>query len=286
MRIDPEFAKKLTGLVACDRGGRGVSKLCRPEFFNDAVVLLEEAKRVAVISGFYVPSANAPETDGPGGAAILARAFALHGADVEIWTDGFCLEALTRCAEAIGFPTDHVKVPDTATVLGSYRPDALVFTERLGRAADGRYYNMRKSDISKWTPPLDELATLCAEAGIPTVGVGDGGNEVGMGNFYQSLSGMLPAYQECLSVVRTTAAIPADVSNWGSYALAAALSHAWNEWCGHREGDERAMLEALRQCKVVDGISKCCDLSVDGFPLEEQEKIALELFNLWKIYKK
>lgn len=285
MPLDLRFAEKLTALVACDRGGRGVPQLCRPQYFCDAVGLLENAHRVAVLSGFFVPDAGAPETDGPGGAVILARAFAEHGAEAEIWTDAFCLEAMQRCAHAAGFPAERVKIPAIETVLEEYKPDALLFTERLGRAADGRYYNMRMRDISEWTPPLDDLAYRCARAGIATVGIGDGGNEVGMGNFLDPLAAMLPAYRQCLSVVKTDAALPVDVSNWGAYALATALSAAWNEWRGHRSGDERAMLEALQACRVVDGISKQCDLSVDGFPLAEQEKIAASLHELWKIYK-
>lgn len=286
MSIEPEFAKKLTELVACDRGGRGASTVCQPRYWDDAVRLVADAKRVAVISGFFVPSAGAPETDGPGGAVMLARAFHEHGAGAEVWTDSLCLDAMKKCAEAAGFPSDKVKAPVVETALCEYNPGAVIFTERLGRAVDGRYYNMRMTDISEWTPPLDELAYKCAEAGIPTVGIGDGGNEVGMGNFYDALAALLPGYKECLSVVKTDAALAVDVSNWGSYALTAALSHVWGVWRGPREGDERAMLEALQGCNVVDGISKRCDLSVDGFPLEVQKQIAAALFDLWHTYKR
>lgn len=286
MHVHPEFEKALTALAAPDKNGRGPSRLCQPEYWGRAAALLKDARRVAVISGFFVPSANAPETDGPGGAVILARAFLEHGAEARLWTDTLCLEAMQQCAAAANFPEDNVTVPDIAGILDAYRPDALIFTERLGRAVDGRYYNIRKTDVSAWTPPLDELAYRCAAAGIPTVGIGDGGNETGMGNFYEELSAMMPDYKDCLSVVETTVTLPVDVSNWGCYALTAALSHVWNEWRGNNEGDERAMLEALRRCNVVDGISKNCDLSVDGFPLALQESVVSELFTLWHTYKK
>lgn len=276
-----EFAEELIFEVASNKSGRSVSNLCRPEFWQEAAERLAVLNRIVVISGFFVPSAGAPETDGPGGAAILARAFLEQGADAEIWTDAYCVDALNACASSIGFPSNRVKVFEDSEILSTFSPEAIIFTERLGRASDGKYYNILKNNISHWTPPLDELAVTCAKKGIMTVGIGDGGNEVGMGNFISELSEMLPDYKECLSVVRTDVAIPVDVSNWGSYALTAALSHVWGEWRGHREGEERAMLAALNKFSAVDGISKKSESSVDGFPISVHESLVSDLYDLW-----
>ena len=229
-----------------------------------------------------MPKAGAPETDGPGGALLLARAFYEEGRESEVWTDSLCVEAFKECAKSIGFPTQLVKVPDVNVVLDEYKPDGIVFTERLGRASDGKYYNIRKKDISEWTTPLDELALKAAKSGIATVGIGDGGNEVGMGNFYNELSFLLPDYKNCLSVINVDAALPVDVSNWGAYALVASLSQLWHNWRGHRGDDERNMLCALKACGVVDGISCKPESSVDGFPMDIQISITNQLYRLWK----
>jgi len=279
-----EYANEIISVVASDMGGRGVSRICRPEYWQAAVKKLSCISRVAVVSGFFVPSAKAPETDGPGGAAIIARAFAEQGVETEIWTDSFCIDAISACASEIGFHPEKVKIPENCKILDSYSPQAIIFTERLGRAADGRYYNMRKKDISCWTPSIDGLAIASERRGIITVGIGDGGNEVGMGNFMQELYGILPEYKTCLSVVRTDIAIPVDVSNWGCYALVAAMSYVWGIWRGHRDDDERAMLETLRSFGVVDGISMKPELSVDGFPLPVHESVISKLHNIWLKY--
>lgn len=279
--ITHDFASALGSVAASGRAARGVSRLCRPAYWQQAASEFAGSKRIAVVSGFFVPAAGAPETDGPGGAVMLARAFAEQGIEAEIWTDDFCVDVMRVCAAAADFPVERVKTPEIKGILDSYMPDGVIFTERLGRAADGKYYNIAMRDISRWTTPLDELATMCLAAGVKTLGIGDGGNEVGMGVFYDKLIGMLPNYSSCLSVVKTDFVLPVDVSNWGAYAFIAALSLIWGEWRGHKNGEERAMLEAMRDFGAVDGISLRKDLSVDGFPLGVNESIATDLFNLW-----
>lgn len=281
-RLPDGFAKELIKLVASDRGCRGVSKLCLCEHWNRAVEILAPLDRVAVVSGFFVPSAGAPETDGPGGAIMLARAFLEQGRSSEVWTDELCVKEFKSCASSVGYPCELVKVPDIKTVLAEYRPSGIVFTERLGRAKDGKYYNIRKKDISAWTAPLDTLADAASSMGIATVGIGDGGNEVGMGNFNSQLRELLPEYETCLSAVKVDAAIPVDVSNWGAYALTASLSCIWGEWRGHLAGEEKKMLDALKTCGVVDGISCLAETSVDGFCLDVQAEVASALYKIWR----
>lgn len=282
MRISHKYAESLNSIVASGRSGRGVSSLCRAEFWQEAAAEFADFKKVAVVSGFFVPRAGFPETDGPGGAVILARAFLEQGREAEIWTDQLCVDAMKNCARAVGFPTELVQAPRICGILDAYKPEGVIFIERLGRAGDGRYYNIARNDVTQWTAPLDELAPMCAVAGAKTLGVGDGGNEVGMGVFYDTLTGMLRDYANCLSVVKTDIALPVDVSNWGAYALVAALSRQWGVWRGHKKGEERAMLEALCACHSVDGISLCCEPSVDGFELSVQESVADDLFALWQ----
>lgn len=279
--ITPKFALALCALTSSGNSSRGVYALCRPEYWQQTAAEFSGLKRIAVISGFFIPAASAPETDGPGGAVMLARSFAEQGCEAEIWTDDFCLDTIRVCATAAGFPAERVKTPKINEILDSYMPDGVIFTERLGRAADGKYYNFAMRDISRWTTPLDEIAIACALRGIKTAGIGDGGNEVGMGRFYDKLTKMLPGYSKCISVVKTDFALPVDVSNWGAYALVAALSLLWGDWRGHRNGEERAMLEAIRDFGAVDGINQRRGLSVDGFPLEVNEAISADLFKLW-----
>ena len=284
-RLPSEFAEELINIVATDKGGRGISSLCRSFHWQEAAEGLSDVSKASVVSGFFVPSSGAPETDGPGGAVILARTLWKKGVETQIWTDGLCLDAIKACASVAGFPENKVIEAKRYDILDSFSPDAVVFTERLGRAADGRYYNMRSEDISPWTPSLDWFSVLCSRKGIFTVGIGDGGNEVGMGNFTADICEIRPDFRNCLSVIRTDVAIPADVSNWGCYALSTALSHIWGEWLGPCSGDERLMLEALIRAKAVDGISKKSELTVDGFEIEVHETVIRELYAIWNRFR-
>ncbi|MFQ5426032.1 MAG: glutamate cyclase domain-containing protein, partial [Gaiellales bacterium] len=51
-----------------------------------------------------------------------------------------------------------------------------------GRAADGRYYSMSARDLGGHTAPIDGWFLSSPERGIVTAAIGDGGNEIGMGN--------------------------------------------------------------------------------------------------------
>lgn len=276
------FAKELTALVARDEAGRGASKLSSPRELMRAASAFAPLRKLAVVSGFYVPAAGAPETDGPGGAAILARAFQREGRVCEIWTDVRCIEVLAECAKAAGCAENTARIAPAS--LKERAPDGIIFVERLGRAADGRYYNFKKQDISEWTAPLDALADEAAGLGIHTIGIGDGGNEAGMGNFYAELCALLPGYAACLSVVRAEFALTADVSNWGAYALAEALSFVWGVRRGIEPGEETKMLEAAARAGAADGISGRCETSVDGFCAAALEKKIAELDALSKKY--
>jgi hypothetical protein len=235
--------------------------------------LLCGAGKIAIISGFFVPSVSSPETDGPSGALVLARALMRAGKDVRVWTDSLCLEAFKACAEVMGFPLSMVE-DAAAPGFGAGDVSLFVYVERLGRASDGRYYNMRGEDISEWTPPLDSFAL----SGASSIGIGDGGNEVGMGNFNAPLCRLMPEYAKCLCVVKADVCLPADVSNWGAYALASALSIRYGRWLGQSREEEISMLRALAMSGAVDGITQKNEASVDGLGLERQ----LEVVSLLK----
>lgn len=270
-----EFLSAVAAVVAGDAGGRTASRLCRPDCFLDAALLLCDADRVAIVTGFFIARAGRPETDGPSGAALLARAFLMRGRHPEVWTDDGCLPAVLACTRTLGLSDDMVKVCSGNEDVSSL--DAVVFIERPGRAADGLYYNFRYEDISSVVVPLDLLSERAIRAQVPVVGIGDGGNEAGMGNLRDVLVALLPQYEGCLSVVPSTVALPVDVSNWGGYALTCVLSALWGEWCGHREGEESRMLRAMVGAGTVDGITLQSQPTVDGMSLEVHEAVARRL---------
>lgn len=264
--IPQRIARRLTEIAASGISGRGPSALCTDDVWGHALSLLGDSARIAILSGFFVPAAAAPETDGPTGAASLARALWALGKDVQIWTDTPCVCALRACAEVLAFPANRVKDAALAPIPAD-AVDLFVYVERLGRARDGRYYNMRKEDITSYTAPLDSYA---AAGTSPVVAIGDGGNEVGMGALNDKLAERMPDYRDCLCVVPADVCIPVDVSNWGAYALTTALSVVSGKRLLQSQAEEQKMLEALCACGTVDGVTKRCELSVDGMDLERQ----------------
>lgn len=93
--------------------------------------------------------------------------------------------------------------------------DTLVAIERTGRAVDGHYYTMRGRDMSHLTAPIDDLFLFASQKGTTkTIGIGDGGNELGMGKVVEVLHARcvtLPflfsllsslIHQECAEVYR------------------------------------------------------------------------------------
>lgn len=267
----------LTRITASGITGRGPSPLCEDIFWQQAVNLIAAKKKIAIISGFYVPAVSAPETDGPPGSIVLARALGWIGHEAEIWTDSFNIDCFKKCSLVMGIPDHTVKDISDRSEQTSM-PDLLIYIERSGRAADGKYYNMRGEDISAWTPPLDSFAL--SPRVIPVIAVGDGGNEVGMGSLKEPLSHMMEGYAPYLCVVESDVCIPVDVSNWGAYALTAALSSVSGRWLGQTSQEEQLMLYTLSQSGAVDGCTKKRELSVDGLAVEEHVKIRSALEDL------
>ena len=65
------------------------------------------------------------------------------------------------------------------------------------------------------------LALSCPAIG--TIGIGDGGNEIGMGKVRDLVRKHIPHGEEIACCVGADQLITAGVSNWGGYALATAL---------------------------------------------------------------
>lgn len=59
--------------------------------------------------------------------------------------------------------------------------DHVIAIERSGRAADGNFYSMRAVDMSSLCAPIDDIFVRATALQIASTGVGDGGNELGMG---------------------------------------------------------------------------------------------------------
>ena len=153
--------------------------------------------------------------------------------------------------------------------------ECLAEFERLVPESDrGHCHNMRGESIDAHTAPLHRLFELAmTRDDICTIGIGDGGNEIGMGSIpwhelHRRLNGPSAARVPCR--IATDWTIIAGVSNWGGQALAAATlllkdkADAARGWTTHQQ---QQLLERLvTEGPAVDGITRLQQPTVDGLP--------------------
>jgi hypothetical protein len=226
---------------------------------------------VLLCTGFHV--GTGPETDGPPGTWFLGRGLERLGFQPVVVTDLHC-EGFFPGLETRVVPLDPAAGRQAcAELLAELRPEALIAVERCGRDAGGRYRRMNGEDITAVTAPLDELF-LDAPAGTLTIGIGDGGNEIGMGRLREVIARELSITP---TMVATEHLIVATVSNWGAHGLLAALGHLGGLFLLPAADELAAYLEDLLGRGAVAVPSGRPLPVVDGFELAVEQDIVAAL---------
>ena len=141
-----------------------------------------------------------------------------------------------------------------------------------------RCHNMRGVVIDDCTAPVHRLFETVAERRpeVKTIGVADGGNEIGMGAVPWEIARRAIARGPAAEIVCRVPCdhlILAGVSNFGAYALAAAVSalRGRSDLIGAWNADtERRLIETLvRDAGAVDGVTGLSQPTADGLPMEE-----------------
>ena len=282
--VQIDVGRNITALFCAARGGlRGAA----------TALVSARSGRVGLITGFYVPEGTPPaaETDGPLGAALLARALAAVGVPCRVATDepcrGACAAALAGAgAREIAIDIVALRAPLTPLV-ETWRRAGIshaISIERCGRSADGAPRNMRGQDIGSYTAPLDELFVA---GPWKTIAVGDGGNEIGMGAISRSLIARHVDHGETIACVTPAQhLIVAGVSNWGAYALIGALAAMREDWrrtllACLDETLDRTVLEAMiEQGPAVDGVSRQPTLTVDDLGIAIHHQVLRKIRTL------
>jgi len=272
--------------ITLDLGGRNCRRLYEaahegtPLVKSAAERLLEAADsgdRVLLSTGFPIVPPEAPETDGPLGTAVLARALGQLGAEPVIVVEPMVEATITALLDVLDceYPTEIVD-PATATVeslLDRHDPGAVVAVEKPGRCADGSHRNMNGDPISQHIAPVDALFEGARDRGIPTVAVGDGGNEVGMGLVQSAVEAHVDSGETIACVTPVDHLVVAGVSNWVAYGVVAELSLLAGEELLHTGAIERQLLAASLDAGCVDGVRGESVLSVDGIPSAVHEGV-------------
>lgn len=138
-----------------------------------------------------------------------------------------------------------------------------------------RCHTMRGRDITTMVSPAHWLFEAPPDQGPPltTIGIGDGGNEIGMGRIpWSMIRGSIPGGAVVACRVPTDFLIVCGISNWGAYGLAAGVSFFRGAALDPRLFDpeqERQLLQLMvARGPLVDGVTGRPTLSVDGLSFE------------------
>ena len=248
------FLIELYEVARKEAGGRPLTTLAaeglvRSVGKGDAVFLMTGAG--------YPPHLPKGESDGPPGAAALARALywglgavpvyvceANHVDPVIASSEGahimvkdFADARDLRLGAAITTaPTSSAEVAEWAkAVYDEYQPKALISIERLGPNEHGIHNSATGWTIGEETGIVD-LTPVVTEAearGVFSIGTGDHGNEIGFGRIHDDVKRIMPQGAKSQSgtpggmatVLKADVLIPAMSSNWGAYGVEAALAY-------------------------------------------------------------
>ena len=267
IQVDPARRGLLSAPVpafACGQLGRAARDLAK----------LPLGSTIGIITGFPIAAADPVmhETDGPLGAWFLARAAAFLGYKAWLAEERKYGEGLWELVgDAGGDLADAVDLYDL--IPGLVRPNcnALIAIERPGPSRrDGTSRSAKGVDISRH---VVDTSAWFLNGGPPTIGIGDGGNEIGMGAWpADDLERRVPFGGAIACGTPCDHLIAAGVSNWGGYALGLCWAEALGKtlpphWLDPE--NERRSLRILLDCGMVDGGSGRPDGCVDGLEWEE-----------------
>jgi D-glutamate cyclase len=248
--------------------------------------------RVIIGTGFIVPPYLRLEGDGPIGTPFLARALAItREARPIVVTEPAnvaALETVMRASglqlasleEALEVPHKTAVVPfpiadataareHAARLLDRVAPDAVITIEKPSRNNDDRYHNGMVVEVTDVVARLDYLLDQARERGALTIGFGDGGNEMGMGNIHDVAAPTIPNGQTIAAVTGADVLVVAASASWGSYGVEACLAAlAGMDHALHGEEMERRMLDATAMAGIVDPLTGMAEGWLDGVPPE------------------
>lgn len=305
----PGILRDLLAVVQQDVGKRGLARNpqgnlldAHPDDFANACASIARTRSatVGVLTGFYIPTAGRGETDGPLGAIYLLRTLSQIGVRVVLLADPFCHQALLVGQQTSGMPVQPILSLDGPHPLlsslthlialervgPSHTPASIqaqpgateqtlrTFLDEVPAGHHGRCHTMRGIDVSDQMAPVAELFEPPTRRVPVTIGIGDGGNEIGMGKIpWPVIRANIPGGALVACRVATDHLIVAGVSNWGAYALAAGVAllrqdRPPEDWFDPRR-EQDILVAMVERGDLVDGVTGQATATVDGLCFED-----------------
>jgi hypothetical protein len=271
---------------------------------------------VIISTGFVLPPFfPLGETDGPPGAVALARAIVGGiGARVMFLTEPETVGALQGACIAAGLSVyeekDFGAIPGAALIrefprevdeairesnriLDSWKPAAVITVEKMGRNVKNIYHSARGSDMSPRVAKVDYLVEAAQQRNVLTIGIGDLGNEIGMGTVADVVRKAIgPEIEQCkcgcgegiVTKVGADFPIMTTTSNWGCYGIAACMAAILEKpSILHTPELERRVLEACVWAGARDGVMVTPSPSSDGVSLEGNQAVIQLLIEIARV---
>jgi hypothetical protein len=271
-------------MIQQDPGGRGLARWAISGQLFPAAISLLGGVHILILTGFYILAAQSIETDGPPGTAILAEALLRAGKRITILTDNHARGILEAALAAIECKANLMTFSheDNLNSEAILPPDIThcVALERPGLAADGLHHNFRGLSISDHIACLDNVYLRCIGREIITVGIGDGGNELGMGNVSRRVDQSLAPQRAYSCHIPSDFCLCAGVSNWAGYALAAVISRLAGRNLMPEFTVFNALLEAIVRAGAVDGVTGQPVPTVDSLSRDWEDGVYSQMYAL------
>ena len=243
------------------------------------------------------------ELDGPPGAALLGRSIHRILGAVPIFlienelqqamratacASGFAVLPIDQAISAskspsplhaasiLSFPKDISNAKkESKKLIDDFDPKAVIVIEKGGINQKGVIHNARGMDTTACMAKVDELIRIAKENDIVSIGIGDGGNEIGMGLIEDAVRNFVPFGAKCACpckaglapVTETDILVTSSVSNWGAYGIAACLAVMYKDSEGiHDEAMEMRTLREAADAGLIDGNTGYVDPGADGIP--------------------
>lgn len=250
----------------------------------------------------YMPTMPKGESDGPPGAAALARilhrglgavpVFLVepHHADVMAAAATASALSLRPLKEALETRMGAAIAASPATqpeadawmrdIVAQLKPSAVIGIERLAPGEDGAIYAAKglplsgPDGINTGVTDIAGVMVAAGEAGALTVGIGDHGNEAGFGSVRETTIAVMPHGAKLATTVRADLVFPAANANWGSYAVEAALACRLGDAAlMHSPATEERVLRRCFEAGVLEAMAFSAEYLVDG--LEGETSVAV-----------
>jgi len=274
--------------------------------------VVRPSSRIIIATGYPLRpwvSPNICENDGPPGAAVLARALelGLKALPILVTEEPFIDTVKAACRGAgllpisleeanraiglergpihacsvISFPIDEEKAKQTAKeLIDGTKAAAVIAVEKTGSNEKG-VYHARGYDISYAVAKIPYLIEEARSRNILTIGIGDVGDEIGMGFIGETIKKFLsgdetypiakckcPCRGGAVDNTKTDALVVSTVSNWGAYGIAACLSYLLRDSKVLHNGniEKRVLRECTDASAITGGTGGYCSPDVDDIP--------------------